>query len=51
MFSLRTLIDDILLIIRNNNISESEDFSRAQIAAWILAYKAYLIKKQQDTSE
>jgi hypothetical protein len=27
-FSLRTLIDDILLIVRNNNISESEDLSR-----------------------
>lgn len=47
-FSLRTLIDDILLIIRNNNISESEDFSRAQIAAWILAYKSMLIKQDQD---
>lgn len=48
MFSLKTLIDDILLIIRNNNISESEDFSRAQIAAWIMAYKALLTKKKQD---
>lgn len=48
MFSLRTLIDDILLIVRNNNISESEDFSRAQIAAWILHYKAALIKKKID---
>lgn len=28
VFSLRTLIDDILLIVRNNNISESEDLSR-----------------------
>ena len=28
VFSLRTVIDDILLIVRNNNISESEDFSR-----------------------
>nr|DAP33060.1 MAG TPA: hypothetical protein [Caudoviricetes sp.] len=36
MFSLRTLIDDILLIVRNNNISESEDLSRDQIASWIL---------------
>lgn len=48
LFSLRTLIDDILLIIRNNNISESEDFSRAQIAAWVMAYKALLTKQQQD---
>lgn len=50
-FSLRTLIDDILLVIRNNNISESEDFSRAQIAAWILAYKSLLIKQEQDKNE
>ncbi len=48
MFSLRTLIDDILLIVRNNNISESEDFSRAQIAAWVMQYKAALTKRQQD---
>jgi hypothetical protein len=48
MFSLRTIIDDILLIVRNNNISESEDLSRDQIAAWVLAYKAFLAKKQQD---
>jgi len=46
MFSLRTLIDDILLIVRNNNISESEDFSRAQIAAWVMQYKAALTKRQ-----
>lgn len=51
VFSLRALIDDILLIVRNNNISESEDLSRDQIRAWILAYKAYLTKKQQDKDE
>lgn len=50
-FSLRTLIDDIMLIVRNNNISESEDFSRSQIASWIIAYKSFLIKKKQDDSE
>lgn len=48
LFSLKSVIDDILLIIRNNNISESEDFSRAQIAAWILAYKALIVKERQD---
>ena len=47
-FSLRTLIDDILLIVRNNNISESEDLSRDQIASWIMQYKAYLQKKKED---
>ena len=48
MFSLRTIIDDILLIVRNNNISESEDLSRAQIASWVMSYRANLAKKQQD---
>lgn len=48
MFSLRTIIDDILLIVRNNNISESEDLSRAQISAWVMQYRAYLAKKQDD---
>ena len=51
MFSLRTVIDDILLIVRNNNISESEDLSRDQIAAWVMAYKAYFAKKEQDKDE
>jgi hypothetical protein len=27
--SLKEIIDDILLLVRNNNISESEDLSRA----------------------
>nr|DAE41989.1 MAG TPA: hypothetical protein [Bacteriophage sp.] len=29
LFTLRSIVDDILLMIRNNNVSESEDFSRA----------------------
>lgn len=51
MFSLRTLVDDILLIVRNNNISESEDFSRAQIIAWVLHYKAQLFKEDKERKE
>lgn len=51
MFSLRTIIDDILLIVRNNNISESEDLSRAQIAAWVMHYKASLTKQQHDQED
>lgn len=51
IFSIRTLIDDILLLVRNNNISESEDFSRAQIRAWIMAYKAKLSKDEKDKKE
>ena len=49
--SLKELIDDILLLVRNNNISESEDLSRAQIANWIKAYKAAIIKEKQDKDE
>lgn len=51
LFSLRAIIDDIMLIVRNNNISESEDLSRAQIAAWIMAYKSQLNKEQKDKDE
>lgn len=46
--SLREFIDDILLIVRNNNISESEDLSRHQIAVWIRAYKQMLLKDRLD---
>lgn len=51
VFSLRTIIDDILLIVRNNNISESEDLSRAQIASWIVQYKHLLAKRERDRKE
>lgn len=51
MFSLRTVIDDILLIVRNNNVSESEDLSRDQIASWVASYKARLFKQQKDKAE
>lgn len=50
-YSLRTIIDDILLLVRNNNISESEDFSRAQVRAWVMQYKALLMKQQKETVE
>ena len=46
--SLKTLTDDILLLVRNNNISESEDFSRAQIHSWIKAYRHRLWKEEKD---
>lgn len=46
--SLREFIDDILLIVRNNNISESEDLSRHQIATWIRAYKQMILKDRLD---
>lgn len=50
-FSLKSIIDDILLIVRNNNISESEDLSRSQIASWIFSYKAQLLKEREEKDE
>lgn len=46
--SLKTLTDDILLLVRNNNISESEDLSRSQIHAWIKSYKNQIWKEERD---
>lgn len=46
--SLKTITDDILLLVRNNNISESEDLSRAQIHAWVRAYRHKLWKDEKD---
>ena len=46
--SLSTIIDDLLLIIRNSNISESENISRIQVEQWIHQYRAYLIKQDLD---
>ena len=46
--SLKALTDDILLLVRNNNISESEDLSRAQIHKWIKAYKNLIWKEERD---
>ena len=46
--SVREIVDDILLIVRNNNISESEDLSRAQIIAWIKQYRHQLWKERKD---
>ena len=37
--SLREITDDIILLVRNSNVSESEDLSRGHIHAWIRAYK------------
>ena len=46
--TLNQLIDNILLIARNSNISESEHLSRIQIEKWIIAYRAMLIKQDVD---
>ena len=46
--SLKEIIDDILLLVRNSNISESEDLSRAQIGAWVKHWKNWLWKQRKD---
>lgn len=46
--TLNEMIDNILLIARNNNISESEHLSRIQIEKWIISYRAMLIKQDID---
>lgn len=46
--TLQEIIDDILLLVRNNNISESEDLSRAQIAVWVKAYRRSIWKERKD---
>lgn len=46
--SLRVITDDILLLVRNNNISESEDLSRAHIHSWIKTYKNKIWKEELD---
>lgn len=46
--TLNNLIDNILLIARNSNITESEHLSRMQIEKWIIYYRAMLIKQDID---
>lgn len=46
--TLREIIDDILLLVRNNNISESEDLSREQIHLWVRAYRRQIWKEELD---
>lgn len=46
--TLNQLVDNILLIARNSNITESEHLSRIQIEKWIIAYRAMLIKQDID---
>ena len=46
--TLKTIIDDIMLILRQNNISESEQISEIQIESWIHQYRSMLIKQDID---
>lgn len=46
--TLNTIIDDILLQLRNSIVSESEHISRIQIEQWVHNYRALLIKQDID---
>jgi len=46
--TLNSIIDDIILEYRNNNVSESENLSRNQIEQWITQYRSILIKQDID---
>jgi len=46
--SLNSLIEDIMLEVRNNNIAESENLSKATVEQWIIQYRTVLIKQDID---
>ena len=46
--SLRTIINDLLKIIRGSKISQSEPISERQIEGWVHEYRALLIKRDID---
>lgn len=46
--SLKEITDDILLLVRNSNISESEDLSRSQIHSWIRSYKHMIWREEKN---
>lgn len=41
--SINSIVDDIIRIVRNSNISASENISRAQVESWIHQYRAKLL--------
>lgn len=46
--SLNTIIQDILLEARQNNIAESDQLNDTQIEQWIIEYRAFLLKQDID---
>lgn len=48
LHTLNSIIEDILLESRNNNIGESDQLSRLQIEQWITEYRTLLIKRDID---
>ena len=43
--TLDTIIDDIMLEMRRNNITESETYSRKQIEQWLIQYRLLMLKE------
>lgn len=43
--TINTIIDDIMLEMRRNNITESESYSRKQIEQWIIQYRMFIVKE------
>lgn len=43
--TIHTIIDDIMLEMRRNNVTESESYSRKQIEQWIIQYRAMHLKE------
>ena len=43
--TINTIIDDIMLQMRRNNITESESYNRKQIEQWIIQYRAMFINQ------
>jgi hypothetical protein len=46
--TLDSIIDDIILEAKSNNVSESDKLNRNQIEQWIIQYRALLIKQDID---
>lgn len=46
--SLDSIVQDIILTYRDNQVSESENLSRIQVELWIHQYRALLIKQDLD---
>ena len=40
-----TIIDDIFLEMRRNQITESESYSRKQIEQWVIQYRMFILKE------
>ena len=49
--SLDKIVQDLLLIIRGSNISQSEPISKRQLETWVHQYRAMLLKRDLDKNK